>query len=46
MRNVWFTDASVRCKGEVWKYHMAAVHIETKDKLVSEGHFTVPRLGS
>jgi len=37
LEKVWFTDASARHEGEVWKYRAVALQIPTEEKITTEG---------
>jgi len=37
LEKVWFTDASARREGEVWKYQAVALQIRTEEKIITEG---------
>lgn len=35
--NAWFTDASPKREGKVWKYWAVALHTTTKEQIITEG---------
>ncbi|RMB96167.1 hypothetical protein DUI87_27228 [Hirundo rustica rustica] len=35
--NSWFTDASARWEGKVWRYRAAALHISSGERIITEG---------
>ena len=37
LKNVWFTDASSKREGKVWKYRAVALHVDSGDRIVTEG---------
>ena len=37
LKNVWFTDASSRREGKVWKYRAVALHVDSGDRIITEG---------
>ncbi|XP_032530464.1 uncharacterized protein LOC116780089 [Chiroxiphia lanceolata] len=37
LKNVWFTDASARREGKVWKYRAVALHVDSGNRVVTEG---------
>jgi len=41
LKNVWFTDASSKRKGKIWKYRAVALQVGTKEQIVTEGEGSV-----
>ena len=37
LKNVWFTEASSKREGKVWKYGAVALHVESGNQVVTEG---------
>lgn len=37
LKNVWFTDASSKREGKVWKYRAVALHVDSGERIITEG---------